>query len=284
MRNRPWSARPAGLFFPLVTLLLFPLFPLLVFSQQTPADADAPGAAASRRFHLELTTFENGVSNQLGHWAGGGLSLAYKWSDRLTTTGQVLGQRRPGDAEPLLGASTRIEWSEWLYTDMALSGGGANDPAAFFPRFRFDWTANVKPPVPGLILNGGITQLYFGDPVQGRVLRAGAVYYWRRFVFQGTLFFNTSRPGNHKSKAGNGAVQYGQEGRYWLGVVAGGGREAWQTLALTPQDAEFSSYSGSVFLRKWLAPTYGIVTSYGYSVKRGAYRIHSVDFTFFLDF
>jgi YaiO family outer membrane protein len=212
------------------------------------------------------------------------LSLAYKWSNRLTTTGQILGQRRPGEAQPLLIGSTRIEWTNWFYTDLALSGGGPNDPAAFFPRVRYDLTANVKPPVPGLILNGGFTQLYFGDPVQGHIVRAGAVYYWRRFVFQGNLFLNTSEPGNHKSKAGNGAMQYGQEGRYWLGLVAGGGREAWQSLALTPQDTEFTGYNGSIFLRKWLAPTYGVVTSYGYAVKRGAYRIHSVDFTFFLDF
>jgi YaiO family outer membrane protein len=133
-------------------------------------------------------------------------------------------------------------------------------------------------------LNGGYTKLYFGDPVRGRVVRTGAVYYWERFVFQGNLFMNTSEPGDRKSKAANAAMQYGQEGRYWLGVVAGGGREAWQTLALTPQDAEFSSYSTSVFLRKWLAPTYGIATSYGYTSKRTAYRIHAVELSFFLDF
>ena len=265
-------------------LLAVFLFPLLAHSQQGPADA-IPPSTAPRRFHLEMTSFENSVSNQLGDWAGGGMSLAYKWSDRVTTTGQVLGQRRPGEAQPLAVASTHIEWSKkWFYTDMALSGGGPDNPTAFFPRYRYDVTANFKPPVPGVILNGGFTRLQFGSPVRGHIVRAGAVYYWRRFVFQGNLFLNTSQPGNRKSKAGNGAMQYGQEGRYWLGLVGGGGREAWQTLAITPQDTEFRSYSGSVFLRKWLAPTYGIATSYGYSVKRGAYRIHSVDFTFFLDF
>ncbi len=261
-----------------------------VFLVAFPAHSQT-GAAdlVSRRYHLELTSFENSVSNQFGHWAGGGLSLSYKWSDRLTTTGQILAQRRPGEAQPLLGASTRIEWSRWFYTDLALSGGGPNDPAAYFPRARYDWTANVKlPGAPGLILNGGFTQLHFGDPVRGHVVRAGGVYYWDKLVFQGTLFLNTSQPGNRKSKAGSGAVQYGQEGRYWLGLTAGGGREAWQTLgltpALTPQDAEFTSYSAAVFLRRWLSPTYGVATSYGYTVKRAAYRIHSVDFTFFLDF
>ncbi len=264
-------------------LLAVVLCPFPVPSQEGPAEA-SPAEPVHPRFHLELRSFENSVSNQFGHWAGGGLSLAYKWSDRLTTTGEILGQRRPGEVEPLLAAMTRIEWSSWLYTDLALSGGGSDDPEAFFPRVRYDWTVNLKPPVPGLILNGGFTQLYFGDPVRGNIVRAGAVYYWRRFVFQGTLFLNTSQPGNQKSKAGNGTVQYGQEGRYWLGLAGGGGREAWQSLALTPEDNEFTSYSGSIFLRKWLAPTYGIVTSYGYIVKRGAYRIHSMGFTFFLDF
>ena len=249
----------------------------------------APGTATPnpelRRYHLEFTSFDNNVSNQFGHWSGGGLRLSYKWSDRVTTTGQVFAQRRPGEIEPLGGVSTLIEWSKWFYTDMAVSGGGPDDPAAFFPRVRYDGTANFKPLwIPGLILNVGLTRLYFGSPTSGRVFRPGAVFYWRRFVFQGNVYFNNVRPGNRKSKSANGAMQYGQEGRYWFGLVGGGGREAWQTLALTPQDTEFTSYSGSVFLRKWLAPNYGIHASYSYSVKRTAYRIHGLEFRFFLDF
>ena len=254
-------------------------------SSQTGAPAAGDQNSAPHRYHLEFTSFDYNVSNEFGHWAGGGLSLSYKWSERLTTSGEILAQRRPGETQPLLGGTARIEWSRWFYTDLALSGGGPDNPAAFFPRVRYDWTANVKLPwAPGLILNGGFTQLYFGDPVRGHVFRSGAVYYWGRYVFQGTLYLNTSHPGDHKSKSVNGAVQHGQEGHYWLGLVAGGGREAWQTLALTPQDAEFTSYSTSVFLRKWLSPTYGVAASYGYTVKRGAYRIHGLEFKFFLDF
>ncbi|MGH9786090.1 MAG: YaiO family outer membrane beta-barrel protein [Terriglobia bacterium] len=254
-------------------------------SAQTGAPARETPDSAPRRYHLELTSFDYNVSNGFGHWAGGGLSLSYKWNERLSTAGEIVAQRRPGETQPLLGGAARIEWSPWFYTDLALSGGGPNDPAAFFPRVRYDWTANLKPPwAPGLILNGGFTQLFFGDPVRGHVFRSGAVYYWRRFVFQGTLFLNTSHPGDRKSKSANGAMQYGQEGRYWIGLIGGGGREAWQTLALTPQDAEFTSYSGSVFFRKWLSPAYGIHASYGYMVKRGAYRIHSTEFKFFFDF
>jgi len=260
------------------------LFPFPALAQEgTPGTS--PPDAAPRRFHLEVGSFDNAVSNRFGHWWGSGLSLSYKWSERVTASGQILAQRRPGETQPLLGASTLIQWSDWFYTDFALSGGGPNDSAAFFPRVRYDWTANFKVPgAPGLILNAGLTKLYFGDPIRGRVVRTGAVYYWKRLVFQGTLYWNSSQPGNHASKSVNGAAQYGQEGRYWMGLVAGGGREAWQTLALTPQDVEFTSYSTSAFFRKWLAPNYGVVASYGYSVKRAAYRIHGLEFKFFLDF
>ena len=249
------------------------------------APAPAPPEAVSHRYRLEFGSFDNNVSNQFGHWWGSGLNLSYQQSERLTASGQIIWQRRPGETERLFGVGTLIHWSRWFYTDLALSGGGPNDSAAFFPRVRYDWTANFKVPgAPGLILNAGLTKLYFGDPIRGRVVRTGAVYYWRRFVFQGTLYLNSSQPGNHASKSVNGAAQYGQEGRYWMGLIAGGGREAWQTLALTPQDVEFSSYSTSVFLRKWLSPSYGVSAAYGYSVKRTAYRIHGLDFKFFWDF
>ncbi|MBI4459947.1 MAG: YaiO family outer membrane beta-barrel protein, partial [Acidobacteria bacterium] len=140
------------------------------------------------------------------------------------------------------------------------------------------------PTAPGLILTGGLTRLYFGAPNNGRVRRIGAIYYWKSFVFQADLNFNNARPGNRKSKAVTGAVQYGREHDYWMGFAFGGGREAWQTLSLTPQDVEFAGYSGRAFLRKWLAPDYGVVLSYEYSVKHTAYRIHGWQAKFFLDF
>jgi len=261
------------------------------WSPQTPAPAiaadpsDAKAASDVRRFRLEATTFDNAVSNGFGQWWGGGLHLSYQPSARWKASSQFYWQNRPGGSERLFAASALVDWSGWFSTDLALSGGGPDDPAAFFPHLRYDLTANLKiPPIPGLILTGGLTRLYFGTPTNGRVARLGSIYYWNRFVFQGTLFFNNSRPGNHKSKSVSGAVQYGQEGHYWAGLVTGGGREAWQTLSLTPQDAEFTSYSASLFLRKWLAPSYGAAFSYHYSVKRAAYRIHGMEMKFFWDF
>ena len=285
-------------------VLAVSLFSSMAFSQtaqslpnsQTEASSGAPGSpavppgtrpqeAAIRRYRLEFASFDNNVSNGLGHWWGGSLSLSGQPVKRLLVSGQAISQKRPGEVEQLFGMQTRILWADRFFTDLAFSGGGPDRPTAFFPRMRYDASVNLKiPGLPGFIFNGGLTRLYFGTPTNGRVRRGGIVYYWRRFVFQGNLFFNNIRPGNRKSKSVNGAVQYGQEGHYWIGLIGGGGREAWQTLALTPQDVEFTSYSSSLFLRKWLAPNYGVVASYAYSVKRAGYRIHGLEFKFFLDF
>ena len=245
----------------------------------------APSEPESYRYRLEVAGFDNHVSNQFGRWWGGGMSLAANLSERLRLSGQLLSQSRPGETEQLAGLSALVHWSPSLYSNIALSGGGADTPEAFFPRVRYDVTVNWKVPrIPGLILNGGWTRLYFGAPYNGRVLQAGAIYYWRRWVFQQTIFFNNAQPGSLPSKSVQGAVQYGREGGYWLGLTAGGGREAWQSLTLIPQDVEFSSYSTSIFLRKWLTPTSGIVVSYDYAVKRAAYRIHGLGIKFFVDF
>ncbi len=279
----------------MLAIFVFALSVPGAFAQSGSAVESSPAAESSpkqelsgaiiRRFRMEATGFDNVVSNNFGHWAGTGLGLSYQRSDRLTVSGDVILQRRPGETERLFVFGALVNWSKWFYTNLNLSGGGPDNPAAFFPRFRYDANANLKvPPLPGLILTGGLTRLYFGNPVNGRVSRAGAIYYWRNFVFQGSLNFNNVRPGNQKSKSLSGAVQYGREGSYWVGLAAGGGREAWQTLALTPQDVEFSSYSTSVFVRKWLNPSYGIAAAYNYSLKRTAYQINGLEMKFFLDF
>ena len=278
-----------------LAMVAFTLWVPGAFAQSGSAVESGPGAEASRkpelpgagvrRFRLEARGFDNIVSNDFGHWVGTGLNLSYQQSDRLAVSGGMISQWRPGETERLFTFGVLVNWSEWFYTNLELSGGGPDNPAAFFPQLRYDATANLKiPTLPGLILTGGLTRLYFGSPVNGRVSRAGAIYYWREFVFQGSLNFNNVRPGNRKSKSVSGAVQYGREGSYWAGLAAGGGREAWQTLALTPQEVEFSSYSYSVFLRKWLNPSYGIAAAYSYSLKRTAYQINGLEMKFFLDF
>ena len=192
-----------------LAMVAFTLWVPGAFAQSGSAVESGPGAEASRkpelpgagvrRFRLEARGFDNIVSNDFGHWVGTGLNLSYQQSDRLAVSGGLISQWRPGETERLFAFGALVNWSEWFYTNLELSGGGPDNPAAFFPQLRYDATANLKiPPLPGLILTGGLTRLYFGSPVNGRVSRAGAIYYWRNFVFQGSLNFNNVRPGNRK--------------------------------------------------------------------------------------
>ncbi|MBI2816553.1 MAG: YaiO family outer membrane beta-barrel protein [Acidobacteria bacterium] len=258
-----------------------------VAASPPPRDETAPAAPTNdlpRHFRLEASGFDNIVSNGFGKWGGAGLSLTWQGSNRVLVSGAVISERRPAMIEHMGTLRTVINWSKWFYTDSSISGGGSDDPAGFFPRIRYDLTGNVKLPwVPGLVFTGGLTRLYFGSPIGGSIGRTGVIYYWRRFVMQANVNFNNAQPGDHTSKSANAAVQYGEEGRYWVGV-SGGGREAWQTLTLTPQDVEFTSYSASVFARKWLARNYGVAFSYDYILKRTAYRINGMGVKFFIDF
>jgi YaiO family outer membrane protein len=261
-----------------ILLLAFAGRPLLLAEDISPEPL-------ARHFRVEALSFDSTVSNGFGRWWGGGLDLSWTPSERIALSGGVVSQNRPGETEHLTSVRTVVNWSKWFYTDMGLSGGGRDDPTAFFPRFRYDLGANVKvPQLPGLIFTGGLTRLYFGAPTNLRIRRAGAIYYWRRFVFQGNAYFNNARPGNHKSKSVNGAMQYGQEGHYWAGIGVGGGSQAWQTLTLTPQSVEFTGYNASAFLRKWLSPSYGVAFAYNYTLLHTAYRINGVEAKFFLDF
>ncbi len=193
-------------------------------------------------------------------------------------------QSRPGESEQLGALTTRIQWSDWFTTYLGGSGGGPNDPNAFFPRFRYDLNGILKTPVPGLLLTGGYTRLYYGRPVSGRIARGGVILYLGKVVLQGILNHNNVRPGNRGSLSGLMAIQYGQEGRYWVGGTAGGGKEAWQTLGAAPADVEFDGYNVSLFVRKWFTPSFGAVATYNYNIRKTAYQYNGVELRLFWQF
>src|SRR3990172_13325995 len=107
-----------------------------------PAAPPLPQEATIRHYRLEIGSYDNSVSNGFGHWWGGGLSLTGQ-SRRLSISGQAISQSRPGEVAELYRVQKRILWADQFFTDFAVSGGGPNDPAAFFPRLRYDASINV---------------------------------------------------------------------------------------------------------------------------------------------
>src|SRR5450759_1922397 len=135
----------------------FGVLPLAAQTDATQTAAQVATNATARRFRLEGEGFNNAVSNGFGNWWGGGVDVAWRPSAKVMAEGSMVSERRPGtdggdDAESIAALRTLVDWTKWFYTDVTLSGGGKGDPAAFFPRLRYDLAANVKIPwVPGLI-------------------------------------------------------------------------------------------------------------------------------------
>ena len=74
------------------------------------------------------------------------------------------------------------------------------------------------------------------------------------------------------SASGTLATQYGQEGKYWAGVTAGGGHQLYQFVGQVPFDIRQNGYNAQVFYRKWLSRHVGIVLTFDYQDLLEAYR------------
>lgn len=247
--------------------------------QGAPAISDNP-----YRSRLEISAFNNSVNNDFGQWRGTGLHLTLEASRKLGFLIETMHQWRPGDSEHLNALTVRTEWSSWFSTQLGVSGGGDNASSGFFPRVRYDATGFLKTPIPGFLLTGGYTRLYYGRPVSGRIARAGGILYLGPLILQGTAFFNNVRPGNRESVSGTFAAQYGREGSYWVGASAGGGTEAWQTQGVVAQNVEFTGYNMSFFTRRWITRNFGIHATYNYSIRKTAYRYNGIEFRAFWEF
>lgn len=247
--------------------------------QGAPAASDNP-----YKSRLEISSFNNSVSNDFGQWRGTGVHLALETSRQLGFFIESIHQWRPGDSEHFNALTIRTEWNSWFSTHLGVSGGGDDDPTGFYPRVRYDATGFLKTPIPGFLLTGGYTRLYYGHPVSGRIARAGGILYLGPLILQGTAFFNNVRPGNRESLSGTFAAQYGREGSYWVGASVGGGKEAWQTQGVVAQNVEFTGYNTSVFTRKWITKNFGIHAAYNYSIRKTAYSYNGIEFRAFWEF
>jgi len=203
---------------------------------------------------------------------------------RLSLMGEAFYEYRPSETEQGGTFGATIHLTPWFYTTLTVSGGGPDDSAAFIPRYRYDVNGTLKTPIAGFLITGGWTRLEYGNPVSGRILRAGFLQYAGKVILQGTVNFNNSRPGNRKSVDGIGSIQIGHEGRYWVGATAGGGTEAWQTQGLFPSNVQFDGYHLSFFTRKWITRSFGVASRYNYSIKRTAFHSNGGEISFFWQF
>jgi YaiO family outer membrane protein len=253
-------------------------------SSNGPATAVAGGYALSP-IRVELGGYSSYVNNGFGPWSGGQAQLWYR-SRFFTPAFTVDRQTRPQGTQWNYAFFSYANWSKSFYTTQGFSWAPQKDPLdVYFPQKRYDikgyWKLLSEK---NFVIDAGFTRFDLGAPGHGQIFSAGSLYYHGKWVIDGNLFINRSQPGDLYSASGLLAVQHGQEGRYWVGVTAGGGRELYQLAGQTPFEARFTSYSLGAFYRRWFSRHAGVVFSGQFLNKLDAYRQAGGSASLFFEF
>jgi YaiO family outer membrane protein len=171
------------------------------------------------------------------------------------------------------GLFSFANWSRNFYTTQGFSYATPRNGVSLFASRRLDLRGFYKLPVleRRLLVTAGISHFRFERPARGQIYSTGFLFYAKRFIVEGNYFVNQNQPGNKIGQAGSLAVQYGQEGKYWVGTVLGGGKEVYLFIARTPLEVNLDSVSTQIFLRKWLNRHYGVFVAMDQQTKFGTF-------------
>jgi YaiO family outer membrane protein len=272
--------------------LILQLAVVLLALRSVPAVAQGNAPAGTAPFASMLPTrvefggYYSWVDRGFGDWRGLNAELWLARNTRFVPGFMVDSQTRPAGTQQHYAFMSYMNWTDSFYTVQGLSGAPQRSAEAiFFPKMRYDIKAYWKlPPEKHFVLGAGYTRFDFGRPGNGHILNVGGLYYRGRWVVEGNLFVNQSRPGNLWSASGSLAVQYGTEGRYWFGATASGGRELYRVDVLTPLDVRLNSFTVDVFYRRWISRHFGFRLAATYLDKLEAYRRAGVSARVFIDF
>jgi YaiO family outer membrane protein len=238
-------------------------------------------------FRFEFGGYENHVNNGYGDWRGADAQIWYRGNEFFIPAFFFESQTRPTGTQQNYAFFSYLNWTKNFYTTQGISGAPQNNgPAAiYFPKLRFDIKANWKlPPTHNFVLGVGFTHFDLGTPGHGQIFNLGGLWYHKKFVVEGNLFVNRNSPGALYSSSGSFSMQYGQEGKYWLGTTVSGGHELYRFAGQTPFDVNFNGYSFDIFYRKWIARHTGIMARVSYQNKIDAFQRIGGSVSLFFDF
>ncbi len=223
---------------------------------------------------LELGGYYSWADRGYGDWRGLNGEFWFRGNRRFVPGLLIDSQTRPTGTQQNYAFMSYLNWSRSFYTVQSISiAPQRSTEAVYFPKARYDIKGYWKlPPDENLAVSAGFTHFDFGTPGRGEIYNVGILYYRNRLVMEGNLFVNQSRPGNLWSGSGSFSLQYGTEGRYWLGLRAGGGRELYRLDGVAPVEVGLSSYSFDLFYRRWVSRHIGYVIGATYQDKLDAYR------------
>jgi YaiO family outer membrane protein len=254
-------------------------------SASTPATFERPGYESPLPVLLEVGTYHSGVSNNFGYWRGADATLWLRHNPRFTPVLMFNTQTRPGVTQQNLGFFSFANWTKNFYTTQGASYTPSRAGFSIFPNQRYDFKAFYKVPANRqLVVAGGVTHYRFSDVLKGDMYNAGFIFYRPKMIVEGNYFLNRNQPGNFFGHSASVAVQRGQEGKYWVGTVVGGGKEVYSYIVNTPLEVNLNSVSVQVFLRKWITRHYGYYLAFEQQTKFGAYTRAGVIGRMFFEF
>jgi len=235
------------------------------------------------RNRAEIGTFYHRLDNSYPDWRGVNLRVQHN-SPRFSPFAFFSTQSREAGSQQNYGAGSYVVFSPHAYAILSLSGAPGTDPV-IFPRLRADvLTLFNVPPVSGLVLQAGLTEVQFAGPARGRIVSAGSMYYRGHAILSGVVRFNTDRTSGARSRSTTVGGQYGTEGRVWVGGDVTTGNEAYRVFSESPFDARFSGTSASAFVQKWITRGHGLTARYDFENKHNAYHRNGLTLSYFVDF
>ncbi len=258
--------------------------PLAADCAMAPAAPSSSGSGGMRRpWHVELGGFYQKLDRGYGDWRGVNLKLQYS-SRRFTPFFTFSSQTRREGTQQNYGLASYISLHRHAYAIVGASTSPGGGPV-LYPQFRWDVQGLVDVvPIKGLVVAGGLTQIYYRGPAGGRIISAGSLYYRGRAILSGTVRFNKDNASGERSHLLMAGGQYGSQGSYWIGGSVSRGTEAYRVLSQDPFDARFESVGASVFLQKWLSPATGFAATYDFEHKLDTYHRNGLSLSYFFDF
>lgn len=278
----------------------WPLAPLMEIAREVPAvpDQQVPPSSVpepvetapvpqAEPYYIELGGFTNFVDNNYGQWSGAQGRVMFRhlkgsFAKHFTPIVSFATQTRPSGTQATFGLDSYITFNKWFY--MLAGFGGSPGNENIWPSWRYGGTGFITiPGVKGLVGTVGAAQIRGTFGSYGDIYSVGGLYYRGRAIWSGYLSFNQAYPGSIPSKSGGLAVQYGAEKHYWIGGGMGGGRIAYQTIALHPLDVRFLSFGPNFFFQKWITPKWGVILRYDYQDELEAYQRHGLAASVFFE-
>lgn len=244
------------------------------------AAAQQPNVAGpAAPFSVDVSGYYQSLDNRYSDWRGVDLRLAYA-GNRFSPFALASTQsRREGRQNSYgLGSYAVFGPHDYAIVDMSVATGGT---AVFFPRLRWDATLiSDTRIVPGLVIATGYTYVSFGGGSSGSIASVGPIYYRGPLILSSVARLNHDNAGGATTGSAEAAGQYGREGWQWVGAVLTAGHEAYQVLAVTPFDAQFTNVGAAVFYQRWLTSRTAARVRLDYEAKITAYQRRGVTFSY----